>query len=287
MTGSAVPLVMPTWKAAGWSLAFLVLGMALTIVLLIPVAAVFPLGLEAPLQAALVQAACMLVAFGVATWFIGVRVLKLTPEDLRWSTTREGGRGFIAGLLLGAVPAVVALGVGALISPAGWRLDGGGFAEWLGVAALTGSILLPAAFAEEVIFRGVPLVLLAAVIGRWVAGPLLAGLFALAHLANPGITVLALANIALAGVFLTACFYLPGGLWTATGAHLGWNLTLAALAAPVSGLPLAMPMLDYIAGGPGWLTGGGFGPEGGLVATVILLMATVVVVRRIPQERGS
>ncbi len=278
---------MPTWKAAGWSLAFLVLGMALTIVLLIPAAALFPRGLEAPLQAALVQAACMLVAFGVATWFIGVRVLKLTPDDLRWSTASEGGRGFVAGLLLGAVPAVVALGVGALISPAGWRLDGGGFAEWLGVAALTGSILLPAAFAEEIIFRGVPLVLLAAVIGRWVAGPLLAGLFALAHLANPGVTLLALGNIALAGVFLTACFYLPGGLWTATGAHLGWNLSLAALAAPVSGLPLAMPMLDYIAGGPGWLTGGGFGPEGGLVATTVLLLATVVVLRRIPQERMS
>ena len=274
-------------KAAGWSLAFLVLGTALTVVLLISAAAVFPLGFEAPLQAALVQAACMLLAFGAATWFIGVGVLRLTPADLRWSTAREGSRGFGAGLLLGAVPAVVALGVGAAISPAGWRLDGGGFAEWLGVAALTGSILLPAAVAEEIIFRGVPLVLLAAVIGRWVAGPLLAALFALAHLANPGVTLLALGNIALAGVFLTACFYLPGGLWTASGAHLGWNLSLAALAAPVSGLPLAMPMLDYIPGGPAWLTGGSFGPEGGLVATIVLLTATVVVVRRIPRELRS
>jgi uncharacterized protein len=279
--------MMPTWKAAGWSLAFLVLGTALTVVLLIPAAAVFPLGFEAPLQAALVQAACMLLAFGVATWFIGVHLLRLTPGDLRWSTAREGSRGFGAGLLLGAVPAVVALGVGALISPAGWRLDGGGVGEWLGVAALTGSILLPAAFAEELIFRGVPLVLLAAVIGRWVAGPLLAGLFALAHLGNPGVTVLALGNIALAGVFLTACFYLPGGLWTASGAHLGWNLSLAALAAPVSGLPLAMPMLDYVPGGPAWLTGGGFGPEGGLVATIVLLLATLVVARRIPREHVS
>lgn len=278
---------MPAWKAAGWSLAFLVLGMALTLVLLIPAAAVFPLGFEAPLQAALVQAACMLLAFGAGTWFIGLRVLRLTPGDLRWSNAFEGGRGFMGGLLLGGVPAIAALGAGALLSSAGWRWDGGGVVEWLGVAALTGSILLPAALAEEIIFRGVPLVLLAAVIGRWVAGPLLAGLFALAHLANPGVTVLALGNIALAGVFLTACFYLPGGLWTATGAHLGWNLTLAVLAAPVSGLPLAMPMLDYVIGSPAWLTGGGFGPEGGVVATVALLLATVVVARRIPQERVS
>lgn len=287
MTGAAGLQGIPAWKAAAWSLAFLVLGMALTIVLLVPAAAVFPLGLEAPLQAALVQAACMLLAFGVATWFIGVRVLRLTPADLGWSTPREGSRGFLVGCLLGAAPAVTALGIGALVSPAGWRLDGGGLGEWLGVTALTGSVLLPAAFAEEVIFRGVPLVVLAAVIGRWVAGPLLAGLFALAHLANPGVTTLALGNIALAGVFLTACFYLPGGLWTATGAHLGWNLGLAALAAPVSGLPLAMPMLDYLPAGPAWLTGGGFGPEGGLVASAVLLLATLAVARRIPQEQVS
>lgn len=287
MTGSTGLFALPAWKAAGWSLAFLVLGLALTLVLLIPAAAVVPLGLEAPLQAALVQAACMLVAFGAATWIIGLRVLRLTPGDLRWSRAREGSRGFMVGLVLGGVPAVAALGAGALISSAGWRLDGGGVVEWVGVTALTGSILLPAALAEEVIFRGVPLVLLAAVLGRWVAAPLLAGLFAMAHLANPGVTVLALGNIALAGVFLSACFYLPGGLWTATGAHLGWNLTLAALAAPVSGLPLAMPMLDYLAGGPAWLTGGGFGPEGGVVASAVLLLATVVVARRIPQERMS
>lgn len=279
--------MLPAWKAVGWSLAFLLLGTALTVVLLVPAAAVFPLGFEAPLQAALVQAACMLLAFGLATWFIGVRVLRLTPDHLRWSNARAGGRGFVTGLLLGAAPAAVALGVAVLISPAGWQLDGGAFVEWFGVASLTGSILLPAALAEEAIFRGVPLVLLAAVIGRWVAGPLLAGLFALAHLGNPGVTVLALGNIALAGVFLTVCFYLPGGLWTATGAHLGWNLTLAALAAPVSGLPLAMPLLDYLPGGPAWLTGGEFGPEGGLVATFVLLMASVVVARRIPRERTA
>ena len=97
---------------------------------------------------------------------------------------------------------------------------------------------------------------------------------------QPGITPLAVGNIALAGVFLGIAFYLPGGLWTATGAHLGWNATLAALAAPVSGLPFAMPWLDYRSGGPAWLSGGGFGPEGGLLGTAALVLATVGVWRR-------
>ena len=60
-------------------------------------------------------------------------------------------------------------------------------------------------------------------------------------------------------------------MWTAFGAHLGWNATLAALAAPVSGLPFDIPYIDYRMGGPAWLTGGAFGPEGGLLATVALI----------------
>src|SRR6185369_10507242 len=94
--------------------------------------------------------------------------------------------------------------------------------------------------------------------------------FGLAHLLNPGVTPLAVVNIALAGVFLSLAFFTPGGLWTSSGAHLGWNLGLAGLAAPVSGLPLPLPWLDYLPGGPRWLTGGSFGPEGGVLGSLCL-----------------
>lgn len=287
MTEAGGGAAMPWWRAAGWSLGFLVLGLAFTILLLVPAAALMPLGLEAPLQAALVQAACMLAGFGAATWVVGMRANRLTPRDLRWTPPAEGVKGFGRGMLLGAAPAALALTLGVVAGSARWQGDGGGLLAWLTTVAGTGAQLLLPALAEELVFRGVPLVLLAMVMGRWVAGVALAGLFSLAHLANPGVTPLALMNIALAGVFLTACFYLPGGLWTATGAHLGWNLALAALAAPVSGIGITMPMLDYLPGGPAWLTGGGFGPEGGLMATLTLTIATLLVARRANQEPRS
>jgi len=104
----------------------------------------------------------------------------------------------------------------------------------------------------------------------------LAVAFAFAHLNNPNVTALGLGNIALAGVLLGLAFYAPGGLWTATGVHLGWNALLACLDTPVSGLPFRIPMLDYRAGGPAWLTGGGFGPEGGLAATVAMTLGIVL-----------
>jgi hypothetical protein len=55
-------------------------------------------------------------------------------------------------------------------------------------------------------------------------------------------------------------------------------MTLAALGAPVSGLPFEIPFVDYTMGGPAWLTGGAFGPEGGLLSTVAITGAIVLAV---------
>ncbi|HET7042514.1 MAG TPA: CPBP family intramembrane glutamic endopeptidase, partial [Gemmatimonadales bacterium] len=141
-------------------------------------------------------------------------------------------------------------------------------------------LLLPAAFSEELVFRGLPYVALSRAFGRVPAAIALSVLFGAAHYGNPNVTGLAVANVAIAGVFLSAAFWLPGGIWAATGAHLGWNLTLAALGAPVSGLPFTLPMLDYAMGGPAWLTGGSFGPEGGVIATLIVSAGAVLLFRR-------
>jgi hypothetical protein len=122
-------------------------------------------------------------------------------------------------------------------------------------------------------------VLLAASLGRGAAVAAIAIPFALAHLGNPNLTALGVGNIALAGIFLGLAFYAPGGIWTAWGAHLGWNGVLAALDTPVSGVPFDIPFLDYSAGTPVWLTGGAFGPEGGLAATLALTLAIPIAAR--------
>jgi membrane protease YdiL (CAAX protease family) len=282
--GATIPLA--PRKAIGWSIAFLASGVILSVVVFAALTAGLAPG-DDLLVTALVQALAMLLAFGAMTWLIGLRGAGLTPASLRWAPAGVGIRGFVVGLLVAAVTAGLALGAGVFAGGADWSLDGGTPGHWLAVVGATGAVLLPAALAEEIVFRGVPLVLVAGVLGRWRAAVLLSVLFALAHLLNPGVTGLALLNIALPGVFLSACFYLPGGLWTATGAHLGWNLTLAALAAPVSGLPLAMPWIDYAPGGPDWVTGGSFGPEGGLLATLAFGIATVGVVRQVRLRRAA
>jgi membrane protease YdiL (CAAX protease family) len=268
-------------RALGWSLAFLVGGFALTLPFLQLVARSDRLASPGnALGLAAAQSLIVLAVFGLLTWLIGRRILGLRAADYGLLPASRGIRGFGRGFGLGAGLAAAAMIVAVALGRAAWHDDGGAPSSWLVSVIATGLVLLPAALAEELIFRGVPLLALSRSYGRLPAIVGLALLFGLGHLFNPGVTGLAVANIAIAGVFLGFAFFTPGGLWTATGAHLGWNLALAGLAAPVSGLPIPMPWLDYLVEGPGWLTGGGFGPEGGVLGALCLLTGVGLTARR-------
>jgi uncharacterized protein len=274
-------------KAIAWSIAFIVLtlvlagGLGFAAALLVdpsPASAAAWLMAAGP-GAMLIQAGATLASAAFWTWLIGMRVLGLSLRDLRYAARERGLSGFGFGVLAGALTAAGALLISAVVGGAEWVRDSGTVVDYLTQSMKTVLVLAPAALSEEVVFRGVPLVLLASTLGRGAGVIAVAVLFAFAHLANPNVTALGLGNIAMAGIFLGLAFYAPGGIWTAFGAHLGWNSTLACLDAPVSGLPFRIPLLDYNSGGPSWLTGGAFGPEGGLAATVALTAAIVVVHR--------
>jgi len=276
VTLAAVPERPSPVRAAGWALLYLGTGFVLMVALSILGAKLsggFDGGAPGP-RTLIIQTVSGLLAYGTLTWAIGRRAIGLSWAELRWAPTAGAGRGFLLGLLLGIVPAALALGLSLIVGGARFVPDAGNAQNYLVQVGRTALLLAPAALLEEVMFRGVGQVVLARSIGRVPALLLLSGLFAMAHLLNPNGTALGMVNIALAGVMLGVAFYAPGGIWTAWGAHLGWNATLAALDAPVSGLPFQIPLIDYQPGGPQWLTGGTFGPEGGLLATGMIVLAT-------------
>jgi len=124
---------------------------------------------------------------------------------------------------------------------------------------------------EEAVFRGYPFQVLVTWIGAWPAIAIASGIFALMHGRNPGITTLAIVNIFLAGVLLSLAYLRTMSLWYATGVHLGWNWTTAgALDFPVSGIEFDAPLYTGEPLGANLWTGGEFGPEAGLVATIVL-----------------
>jgi uncharacterized protein len=270
-------------KAIGWSVAFVLLTLLFASFCGLGIAALVTGSVsrgaawlqEITAGPMLVQAALTIVGSLLFTWVIGIRILHLTPADLRW-TARPAGLGFGVGVLGGCFVAGVTLLLAVVAGHARWVPDTGTPPEYVGSALKTVLVLAPSALGEELVFRGVPLVLLAAAVGRGTAVVAVAIAFALAHLINPNVTALGLGNIALAGVLLGLAFYAPGGIWTAIGVHLGWNALLACLDTPVSGVPFRIPLLDYRPGGPTWLTGGGFGPEGGLAATIAMTVGIVL-----------
>lgn len=268
------------------SAAFFLLGLLIFALVLAPFAprlfgqaSVEELTRSPTIELLLAQGIGLIGGYWLATWIVGIRGLHLDLHDLGWRTGLGWLRGLGVGLVLGILPAASAMLLGLLTGGASWIPDQGSLSDYLTRVGFLLLLLAPAALAEEIIFRGVPLVVLSDALGRPAALILLSVGFALAHITNPDITILALGNIALAGILLSVAFFSPGGIWTAFGAHLGWNGTLAGLGAPVSGLPFDIPLVDYAIYGPSWLAGGKFGPEGGLVSTVTITVAVVLTAR--------
>jgi hypothetical protein len=58
-------------------------------------------------------------------------------------------------------------------------------------------------------------------------------------------------------------------VYASTAAHVAWNWMLAvAFHASVSGIRFEAPDYRTVSEGPAWLTGGQWGPEGGIAAAL-------------------
>ena len=135
--------------------------------------------------------------------------------------------------------------------------------------------------AEEVLFRG----LLFQILGiRWGLKPAVlisAVLFALLHIFNMNINLLAFTNLALFGVFAALYAVREGSLWGVFALHSAWNWAQSNLfGMEVSGLPTRLgALINMEETGPDWLTGGAFGPEAGVVVSIVLAAGILLVTR--------
>ena len=130
---------------------------------------------------------------------------------------------------------------------------------------------------EELLCRSYLMVSLSRCCPLWLCAVINALVFSLLHLANPGISVIAILNIFLFGLFASILTLRRGSIWMAAGLHSMWNFAQGNLfGIPVSGMgEIASPLHAHMAEG-GWQTlinGGVFGLEGGLAVTVVLAIA--------------
>jgi membrane protease YdiL (CAAX protease family) len=259
--------------ALGWILAYGVIGVVITIGLaeLVP-------GWGGRDWFLLRSGAYELIGFATATVVVGRLIDKHSWEQLGWRTDGRLGRRLARGVGLGALMAAFAVGLAFALDGATVRLTGD-WSRWPDIALPLVIGLVCAALAEELMFRGYPLRRLTDAVGPAPAMAVLAVLFGLAHAKNPSATVFSTGNVALAAVWLSFAFFSTGGMALAWGLHFGWNAGLALLFdAPVSGLTFAVPGMEYTPGAHAWVDGGAFGPEGGMVTTIVMIAGTLAII---------
>ena len=189
---------------------------------------------------------------------------------------RDSAVGFgVGGGLLGA--AVLLLVVA---GTARWVADDGSTGQYAVSLARALAVFTVAAAAEEVLFRGYAFQALVQGTGAWPAILLTSAAFAAGHGSNDNVTWVGLANIFLAGIMLAVAYLRTRSLWFATALHVGWNWVMSALLDfPVSGAQFDTPLYSARELGADWWTGGPFGPEAGLAATVAIVAGTAWMMR--------
>ncbi len=183
--------------------------------------------------------------------------------DREAAKPRKLAEGYLLGVFAIGLPSV------ALIAGGWLNIEPHTPGSWTGAAVRLSTVLLLAALAEELLFRGYLFALLRDAVGSAPALVVTAIAFGYAHGTNPGSSVQALTLVMLAGVFLGAVVLATRSLYAAWMAHFSWNWTMAVLLhIPVSGWAAESPDYRTVDAGPDWATGGVWGPEGGAAAGV-------------------
>ena len=202
--------------------------------------------------------------------YLGVVTLveKRRPSEL----ARHAATGVLGGLGMGI--AFFSIVVGVLWLAGSYHVTGmHAHPAWVHDFILFG---LCAGIAEEIMFRGVLFRMCEEGMGTWFAMVVSALAFGAVHLGNNAATWVDALDIAiLAGLPLALLYHLTRSLWPCVGWHAGWNLAQGTLyGIPVSGNDADGFLVSKLTG-PEWLTGGGFGVEGSVVAPVVCSLGTI------------
>jgi len=128
---------------------------------------------------------------------------------------------------------------------------------------------------EELLVRGYFMVTVARDYKPWIAIIFSSTIFSILHAFNAGVSILALINIFLFGIIMGVYVFKRGNIWGACAIHSFWNFAQGNIfGSPVSGTAttpsvfiMEFDMSRQLA------NGGAFGLEGGVAATIVLIIA--------------
>lgn len=222
--------------------------------------------------------AFVLVYFILWTWlrFVEKRPFWTLGYELKNALSQ-----YACGFLLGALMFAGSVGILALFGSVSFEQ---GDPTQQGLAALGGVSLVLLGWiiqggAEEALMRGWVLPVIGARYKPWIGLLISSIIFAFLHGLNPNLSVIALLNLTLFGVFAGLYAMREGSMWGISALHSVWNWVQGNFFGfQVSGTNASGgTLINLMETGADWLTGGEFGPEGGLVVTAVIVIGIFIV----------
>jgi len=204
--------------------------------------------------------------------------------DVGLGGTPASGREFLTGIVVGIVAAVcvvlvpVALRM-ATFAPSPAPVDH----AWASFAFGAGAIFF-GAMGEELLFRGYAFQLLIRSLGPFATILPTSLIFGLMHSGNLDVTALGIINTVAFGILLGYAVWRTGALWLPIGLHFGWNVTLPLLGSNLSGFTMGVTGYTLTWNVGVLWSGGGYGVEGSVLTTGIVIALFFVLRRLIPQS---
>ena len=147
----------------------------------------------------------------------------------------------------------------------------------------------PQGASEEVLFRGYMIPRLETRYKKAFAVFFSSLLFSVFHSLNAGYTPLASVNLLLIAVLFALIYLKTGNIWMTCAMHTAWNLSQGNIyGLDVSGNVAHASLIrtSHAAGAKDIITGGAFGPEGGLAVTAVTLVCMVIVIFLLVRSRN-
>lgn len=225
-----------------------------------------------------------IIAMIIAVFIILRFMDKKKFKDIGLGFNPKSARELVYGLLLGAISMTLIFLV--LLSTGSISLTNGFFSPNFSVYTLTGLITFIFVGIEEELFsRGYCMMVLEQTRKKWVPIIVSSIIFSMLHLLNPNVKVLGLINIFLVGVLFAWMVVKTGSLLMPIGYHITWNYFQGnVFGFPVSGTdPHGIYNITVLK--DNILTGGAFGPEAGILTTIVIIIGLLVVSKYSSRKR--
>ncbi len=194
---------------------------------------------------------------------------------------REYGIGAAVGIVL------ISLCVGLCMLTGSLSLQAASFSPFMWLLFLLGFVVQ--GMSEEVLCRGYMMVSVSRKNALWLAVLTNSVIFSLLHLGNPGFGLLPLVNIILFGILESVYVLKRGDLWGACAIHSLWNFFQGnVFGISVSGTGAgSSPLNAVLTEGHELLNGGSFGIEGGISVTIVIGLATLLMLFFLPTNQAE